>query len=749
MVQLFLKYTDDNYYALDLDENEEINYKLTVKDLSDITKIFAPFTQSFSLKATDKNKILCGFIGNEKIQQINNTRQFNCKIYISGFLFQAGVLKFQETNYILKEQKSFKTNFASNLTGLTELLGDSTIQDLFLDLTDPSLILDWSVFTLKDRMTSVISKTLLNGKNIKIGIPFISNNRVWSYDETNLNIIDNIAFNRSRTSISTNQIELTEVRPAISYMTIMEHLLIKIGSPIICPLFDSTILKDLFVWCSSENLVLPKVSSYPLLNYVNPLVVRTYDIKQDSGAVSLPLNSKWLITADYVNGIIKAKRNNATSGEQGGWSDGFDINLKFNNLVSLEGSTGTKIKVALRNTGNGVVLDSREVNTNQYTFRVIDTRAQSPTMLDQNGELFFKLEILPVSLAKWENIEVFTVQKFSYTRKVTGVRRTSRVTYEHKLINNTSSASLGGNKINVISTLPNMKCIDFLKSFFLTFNIQVLSTGKPDNSMHWVTPSDIQQLNKEYSRRVVDYTQFVDVATVNKKEANDYNQYSLTHFESKYYESQYGDDSYFGALTYPTVVTGKANKFAVKTGYSILKQASTFSHPSTAKTCLAFEKDTAEILENGAVRYTPVFGELTIFYLQPKETNFNPIAVQYTNSQNNQLYGILEASYKDSKSGKILSFAATDLDTDSLYVNYYKTLIEKLLRPNIYLTDFNLNLPANEIFLNFANVNQGESNIPVGFRAQNEIIIGEQRYELSDASISLTSGKAKLTLLNF
>ena len=86
MVQLYIKHTDNNYYLLDLEESESINYKLTVKDLNDITKIFSPFTQSFNIKATDKNKILCGFVGNEKILRANNTGEFDSMIYISGFL---------------------------------------------------------------------------------------------------------------------------------------------------------------------------------------------------------------------------------------------------------------------------------------------------------------------------------------------------------------------------------------------------------------------------------------------------------------------------------------------------------------------------------------------------------------------------------------------------------------------------------------------------------------------------------------
>ena len=72
-----------------------------------------------------------------------------------------------------------------------------------------------------------------------------------------------------------------------------------------------------------------------------------------------------------------------------------------------------------------------------------------------------------------------------------------------------------------------------------------------------------------------------------------------------------------------------------------------------------------------------------------------------------------------------------------------------LLKKNTYLSEFILTLPPNEIFLNFSNLTQGESNIPTGFRGQNEIIISEQRYMLSDSTIDLTSGKTKLSLINF
>jgi hypothetical protein len=294
-----------------------------------------------------------------------------------------------------------------------------------------------------------------------------------------------------------------------------------------------------------------------------------------------------------------------------------------------------------------------------------------------------------------------------------------------------------------------MKCVDFLKSFFNMFNISVIATGLNDQSMYWLTPSDIQEVNKPYSKRIVDYTSYVDVAVLSKKKANNYNQYIFNHFASKYYDAVYGDGTRFGSLSYPAVAPTKPTKFEVKTDYSLLKQASTFNHPSTSKTCLGFSKDIPTVLDNGGNRYKPVYEEMTLFYLQPKSLGINTLSVEYTEMANNQLFSILEASFKNSFNGKILGFGADGVDTDSLYLNYYKTFIELLLEPNTYKSEFTLTLPPNEIFLNFANLNQGESNIPTGFRPQNEIIIGEQRYSLQDCTIDLTTGKTKLTQLNF
>lgn len=744
MVQLYIRHTDDNYYLLDLEENEGINYKLTVKDLNDITKIFSPYTQSFTLKATDKNKILCGFVGNEKIQRTNLTGEFDAMIYISGFIFQSGKLTFEESDYEFQDQKEFKTSFASNLTSLSDKLGDLTIQDLFIDENgnfDPLLKTVWNKNVLKDRMQSVRNLTLSNGINFKWGVPFISNNRVWTFDPDNLGVVDNIAYKSTKTVEDVNFINLEEVRPAVTYMTIMEHLLLKIGTPVECPVFQKPEVRDLYAFCNSESLVVPAAAAFPIGSFGGVSYSR-FDVKDQ--IENSPLNPKWIIER-LLSGIFKIKR--SASFNTVYWNDGFNLTLKFNGLVSL-GQPGTNIKVVLRRTSDNVIIDSQDITEDTYTFRVLDPVGK-PTMLDQNGELFLRFEVLPATLVDWTSITVTSLQEYYHSRKGVVGSRVTRAKFSMTTTSNVLSTSLGGNELNLITILPKMKCVDFLKSFFKTFNISVINTGKQDQSMYWLTPSDIQEVNKPYSKRIVDYTNFVDIANLNKKKANQYNQYLFKHFDSKYYDSKFGDGSFFGQLTYPDITPTKPTKFEVKTDYSIIKKATTFNHPSSSKTCLAFTNEAPEVLDNGGNRFNPVYEEFTLFYLQSKSLGYDPVSLEYTDTSNNALYNVLEASYKNSFNQKTLSFGANEFDTESLYLNYYKSFIEFLIRPNAYLSEFTMNLPPNEIFLNFANLNQGESQIPTGFRAQNEIIIGEQRYSLQDAAIDLTSGKSKLKVINF
>ena len=452
-----------------------------------------------------------------------------------------------------------------------------------------------------------------------------------------------------------------------------------------------------------------------------------------------PYAPKWLITS-VSSEIFKIQRNPTVS-VTNNWTNGFDLTLTFNGLTPLEGSE-TNLRISLVNAVTDVPLDVQTITGNTYTFRIIDP-VSGASMLDAFGELQLRFEILPETLCSWTSIQFQTKQRVS-------ISTFGGITFFYSTATNaTDSATLGGNKLNLITTLPKMKCIDFLKSFFKTFNIQVINTGLPDGAMYWVTPENINEVNQPYSKRIVDYTPYTDIKTLTKKRGNEYNQYVFKHKDSKYYDAQYGNGTYFGELKYPTTTPANAKKFEVVTDYSILKQNAVFSNPSGARTCLAFTRDTPTTLPNGGNRYKPVYEEFTLMYLRPVALSGNDLSLEFIPGQNFRLTRVLESTFKNPTNNKTLAFGAESIDTNSLYLNYYSDFIELLLLPNTYKSEFEVNLPPNEIFLNFSNLNPGESNIPTGFRPQNEIIIGEQRYYFLDATINTNNGKTKLTLLNF
>jgi len=733
MIQIYIKHTDNNNYLLDVEESEVINLKTIVKDLNDITKIFSPFTQSFNIKATDKNKRLLGYIGNEKIQRLNNDGKFDCLIYVSGFLMQSGKLSFEETNYNNKRQDKIKVNFASNLTGLVNKLGDITIQELFQDSLgayDERLVLEWSPTTIASYMQGTYVDTLSNDVAVKYNVPFISNKRVWNVDGT----VNNINYTNIRNNTTNNSITLDEVRPSVNYMSIMQHLLIKIGVPVICPLFETPELRDLMVYCTGKSLVTPNDVGYLL----KPFGAINYT---EFGGTDQ--TAKWAITGGGASGVFKIKRNVVP------FPNAFPSNLRtslvINGLNALEG-TSTSIKVSMVNASNNVIIDSQEIINNSYNFTIIDNAIQ--TILDGSGELFIKFVIQPNTLVSWTSIDFKTEQIYNKDAFIKFFRSISN--------NSASSVNFGGNSLNLISALPKMKAKDFLASFFKMYNIQVINSGKPDGSMYWLTPQNINEVNKVYSKRIVDYTPFVDTETLTKSRGNEYNQYIFKHKESKYYDALYGDGTRFGELVYPLTPPDKLNTFEVKTEYSIIKQNQSLTHPSGVKTALAFEREDATIGPNGGLVFKPVYDEFTLLYTRNVEVRTvfafgirNRFGFKLTETVNTPLSRVNEPTFKHPTTGKTLSFGAEGIDTDSLYVNYYQSFIEFILNVNVYKSEFEINLPANEIFLNFSNQNIGESNIPTGFRPQNEIVIGEQRYLLIESLINLTTGKGKLTLLNF
>jgi hypothetical protein len=294
---------------------------------------------------------------------------------------------------------------------------------------------------------------------------------------------------------------------------------------------------------------------------------------------------------------------------------------------------------------------------------------------------------------------------------------------------------MGGSRIDLIKSLPEVKVIDFLTSFLKSFNIAILDVNPDDDSLFFYTPQDILANKKEV-------TYIADISDVEKSTQDDFNYYIFKHAESNFksnvdYKIGAGQD--YGQASFPEIKPPNAKEFKVETNFTIIPPVTI---PGTnATTIYGFEAGQPEILETGEARYTPNFGELVLFYSHGNK----PLNALF-GVQSSLVSGALQTQSMSSyiqvlpytADNKSFSFSVLVQNNvayrDNLFSRYYAEIIKRYIDQNVMKQDFTLNLNANEVR---------------DFRLENDVIIGENKFTIVDSTIDITNGKTKLTLLNY
>ena len=721
-VEVYISLNGLDYERLDLMKSESINMKYIYKDTQDLSKIYSPYSQSFALQGSLNNQRILGFLGETKILKTKTNNNFDCKIYNNGLLSKKGLLKVTEARYEKGKIKSFTANFTTGLLSLKDRMGEDKVSDL------GSIALQWDSITIANALQG---GRVSDVNGYKYFVPLISNNRVWQIaDINNLTKLDNIAYNTNADKNGDNFIKVSELSPALQFRTIIDLIKSKYDLDIIMPLEDEQFYNDLYVYC---NKLEGSFSNEVYYDIVNPFLTIFYTY--------IPLDP-YLITADFFNNEFKITKTNSP------YSYGICyLDLNFYNVQNTKSNEDITIDVTLE------VLDGTPIETKSITkpngseistfdFDIPDTKFTL-------NEFKFKIKVKSNVPITWVSSTVELYYDFR-----TASRRIQKIS------TNNNSTSMGMSKIDLFKSLPDLKVIDFLTSFFKTFNISVFESAPDDGRLYWLTTKDIKAENKEYSKSETDYTDYVTDDKVNKKITNDYNYYNFKHKQGKYkgnvdYLRRKGYE--YGQLVYPTIKPTKdLSEFKVETNFTILESVKV-DGLTNVKTAYGFTSDTPTVQPNNALRYKPNAEDFTLFFYNGHFRRIDGVLVNlgYLSIGANGLKSVsLLSSFPQSssvhKSGFSLGFGLIETATnESLYENYYKDQTERLLEPNTLQSIFTLELPPSELVLNYANTNQGESNIPSGFRLQNDIIIGETKYSIIDATIDQTTGKTTLNLLNY
>lgn len=743
-IEVYVSIDDENYYKLDLKKNESINIKYVLKDTTDLSKIFSPYSQSFNFPATKNNQRVLGFVGLTKVVKTKTDNTFSSKIYCNGLLAQTGKLKLTDVTEENGRLTEYTGNFTTTLLSLADRMGD----DLINDLPDNTVTMSWLPNGVYNSINAIRTSSVqpITGVEAKYYVPLISNVRVFQRDENiDIDIIDNVAFNPSVDPSGNNLLKSDEFSPAINGRSIIDMIKIKYSLDIVMPLEQEKFYNDWYIWCNSDKIQNGDPIEFDIVNQFGLL-----DLYNSKNVFHIPSPPKYSITSELTTNIFDIYKVPASDND---WDKEVQFFVKLNSVTSTKGATEVNVNfVLVLENGNIYNQVSGELDGSGN----IEVKFIIPDSDFLTDNFRFRVKQKSDTPIIWANAECKIEYRY-YDGKFGAFNSTSYGYFRQSSLNNNNSISMGGTNIDLYKAIPETKCVDFLNNFIKTFNISIFDVSPNDDKLYWLNRIDLLAENKEYSIAEVDYTPYIVSKSVSKKAAAEYNYYNFKHKTSKYksnadYLNAKGVE--FGQLTFPLIKPTKDLKeFKVETTFSIL-EALPIAGMTDEFTSYGFTNDPPETLITGEKRYKPNTEDLTMFFACGLRNISGQKRLGFQGTFSGGLTILALNSYVKTSpvhtSGFSFGFGLIQEATiKSLYFYFYKTQTERLLDPNTLQHSFELRLPASELVLNYATLGQGESNIPTGFRLQNEIVLQEQRYSIIDATIDITTGNAKMNLLNF
>jgi len=176
-------YIDGVAKRLELFDDEKISVTSSIQNVSDISKIFTDFSQSFTVPAsTNNNQIFAHWYDNSVSGGFDARKRKDAYIELDTIPFRNGKIQLESANLKDGKPENYSITFFGNLVSLKD-----TFKGLFLkDLTTLSAY-DFSYTGLV-----VINKVgFQTTDNIKF--PLITSNRPWTYGDSGTNDIKQIA----------------------------------------------------------------------------------------------------------------------------------------------------------------------------------------------------------------------------------------------------------------------------------------------------------------------------------------------------------------------------------------------------------------------------------------------------------------------------------------------------------------------------------------------------------------------------
>lgn len=175
-IQIWIEPIQDSgdYEQIELFNDEQVVVNSSVQNISDISKVFTDFSQSFSVPAsTINNAIFQHFYQSDVDANVDHNVRRKAYIEIDLTPFRRGKISLEKANLKDGQPESYQITFYGDIRTLKDAFGEDKLIDL--DLT--SLEFAYSGAEILDRITDLTT-------DYDVRYPLIANTRLWTYNDS-------------------------------------------------------------------------------------------------------------------------------------------------------------------------------------------------------------------------------------------------------------------------------------------------------------------------------------------------------------------------------------------------------------------------------------------------------------------------------------------------------------------------------------------------------------------------------------
>ena len=456
---------------IDLFEDEKIQVKSSVQNVSDISKVFTDFSQSFTVPASDNNNDIFGFYYNNDLDQFNANTRVDCRIEIDLAQFRKGRLQLEGSTVKNNQVQSYNVTFYGEVVSLKDRFEDEKLRDL-----------DYS--SLSFNYTAANVKNLIEISTYQdIRFPLISSQRVWTYGTGGVTPND--------ISVPAYPIEHTELFPAISDSKILSLIADTYGVTFTGNFLTDDRFKNSYTWWKNRETT----------NFTSQAIDIPFNLGNSSCNPDLP-NAVGIskVNLDFID------LNTLTPPAD------FSSNYGGSHRLEVNFVPATTVTYYLDVYKNGLYYNTLSGNSSQLF--VIES---IPNLFGLNDTYTFKARADG-------NLTFDCTIKYIFTRTYINTSNgfsQQSFTCSYLSLNNTIV-----NILDFSSSAPDIKVLDWFTGTLNEFNLTCLPTD--------ALTFQIEPLQDWYANgQTIDITKYVDTDSIQVDRAKMYNEISFEWQKSK------------------------------------------------------------------------------------------------------------------------------------------------------------------------------------------------------------------------